>query len=248
MEDQDQKFSSPAASPAGSRWNPAKEQIAVLEGLYGQGIRTPTAEQIQQITVKLQEFGAIEGKNVFYWFQNHKARQRQKQKQETYAYFSRLLHRHHRPPPPPPVPLPSSLPSQPGANVICAPFYLQVPHVAGVGIYQQKHPNGYFAGAPAKKKPRPELVRTNRLVVDMSDLQPFQKLNQRDHHDHGVAGGGDTHETLQLFPLRPTGVLEEKSGGSSASMGSEGRLEDELGLKERAGGLPFFNLFGVRRS
>lgn len=74
-----------------SRWNPTKEQINMLESLYTQGIRTPSAEQIQQITGRLRAFGHIEGKNVFYWFQNHKARQRQKQKQESVAYFSRFL-------------------------------------------------------------------------------------------------------------------------------------------------------------
>lgn len=84
--------SSSASSPSGSRWNPTKEQIATLEGLYRQGIRTPSTEQIQQITGKLKEYGSIEGKNVFYWFQNHKARQRQKQKQEYFAYYSRFFH------------------------------------------------------------------------------------------------------------------------------------------------------------
>ncbi|KAL6552781.1 Homeodomain [Orobanche hederae] len=80
----------------GSRWNPTKEQIDMLESLYKQGLRTPSAEQIQQITARLRDFGHIEGKNVFYWFQNHKARQRQKQKQkqkqESFAYFNRFLH------------------------------------------------------------------------------------------------------------------------------------------------------------
>lgn len=72
---------------SGSRWSPTKEQISILENLFEQGIRTPTAEQIQKITTKLRVYGHIEGKNVFYWFQNHKARQRQKlkQKQETIA-------------------------------------------------------------------------------------------------------------------------------------------------------------------
>lgn len=43
-------------------------------------MRTPNAQQIEQITDQLGKFGKIEGKNVFYWFQNHKARERQKQK------------------------------------------------------------------------------------------------------------------------------------------------------------------------
>lgn len=76
-----------------SRWNPTKEQISVLENLYKQGIKTPSADEIQQITARLRAYGHIEGKNVFYWFQNHKARQRQKQKQENIAYFNRFLHR-----------------------------------------------------------------------------------------------------------------------------------------------------------
>lgn len=82
---------------ASSRWNPTKEQITLLESLYKQGIKTPTAEEIQQITARLRVHGHIEGKNVFYWFQNHKARQRQKQKQETIAYFNRFLHRPPQP-------------------------------------------------------------------------------------------------------------------------------------------------------
>lgn len=87
------------AATNGSRWNPTKEQINLLESLYNQGIRTPTAEQIQQITGMLRAFGHIEGKNVFYWFQNHKARQRQKQKQENLAFFNHFHypypHPHH---------------------------------------------------------------------------------------------------------------------------------------------------------
>ena len=30
-------------------------------------------EQIQRISARLRQYGKIEGKNVFYWFQNHKA-------------------------------------------------------------------------------------------------------------------------------------------------------------------------------
>ncbi|KAK1264512.1 WUSCHEL-related homeobox 2 [Acorus gramineus] len=83
-----------------NRWNPTKEQINFLEGLYRQGVRTPTADQIQQITCRLRSYGPIEGKNVFYWFQNHKARQRQKQKQQqdnSFVFFNGFLHHHHHP-------------------------------------------------------------------------------------------------------------------------------------------------------
>jgi Sec7-like guanine-nucleotide exchange factor len=91
------------SSSSSSRWNPTKEQISMLENLYKQGIKTPSAEEIQQITARLRVYGHIEGKNVFYWFQNHKARQRQKQKQENMAYFNRLLHRPHPIFPSPPI-------------------------------------------------------------------------------------------------------------------------------------------------
>ncbi|KAL8492010.1 hypothetical protein ACS0TY_023566 [Phlomoides rotata] len=67
----------------GTRWNPTQEQIGILETLYRGGMRTPNAQQIEQITAELAKYGKIEGKNVFYWFQNHKARERQKQKRNT---------------------------------------------------------------------------------------------------------------------------------------------------------------------
>ncbi|XP_057794448.1 WUSCHEL-related homeobox 4-like isoform X1 [Salvia miltiorrhiza] len=69
-----------AAQAGGTRWNPTQEQIGILEMLYRSGMRTPNAQQIEQITAQLGKYGKIEGKNVFYWFQNHKARERQKQK------------------------------------------------------------------------------------------------------------------------------------------------------------------------
>ncbi|KAK8550964.1 hypothetical protein V6N13_119463 [Hibiscus sabdariffa] len=66
-------------SPAGStRWCPTPHQLMMLEEMYRSGISTPNASQIQQITSQLSFYGKIEGKNVFYWFQNHKARDRQK--------------------------------------------------------------------------------------------------------------------------------------------------------------------------
>lgn len=65
-----------------SRWNPTPEQLQSLEELYRRGTRTPSAEQIQHITAELRRYGKIEGKNVFYWFQNHKARERQKRRRQ----------------------------------------------------------------------------------------------------------------------------------------------------------------------
>lgn len=53
-----------------------------LEEMYRRGVRTPSAEEIKLIAAKLRQFGKIEGKNVFYWFQNHKARERQKRRRQ----------------------------------------------------------------------------------------------------------------------------------------------------------------------
>ncbi|CAI9095991.1 OLC1v1032044C1 [Oldenlandia corymbosa var. corymbosa] len=65
-----------------SRWNPTPEQLMALEEMYRRGVRTPSSEEIKLISAKLRQFGKIEGKNVFYWFQNHKARERQKRRRQ----------------------------------------------------------------------------------------------------------------------------------------------------------------------
>ncbi|KAH7688580.1 Homeobox domain-containing protein [Dioscorea alata] len=82
----------------GTRWNPTQEQIRALEALYKGGMRTPNANQIERITLELGKYGRIEGKNVFYWFQNHKARERQKQKRSALLSLSNSSTVSHPPP------------------------------------------------------------------------------------------------------------------------------------------------------
>ncbi|KAK7380077.1 hypothetical protein VNO78_32458 [Psophocarpus tetragonolobus] len=82
LEQNKREFNGAAPVVVSSRWNPTSEQLRVLEELYRRGTRTPSAEQIQHITSQLRRFGNIEGKNVFYWFQNHKARERQKRRRQ----------------------------------------------------------------------------------------------------------------------------------------------------------------------
>nr|Q6YBV1.1 RecName: Full=Protein WUSCHEL; AltName: Full=Protein ROSULATA [Antirrhinum majus]AAO23113.1 ROSULATA [Antirrhinum majus] len=87
-----------------TRWTPTTDQIRILKDLYyNNGVRSPTAEQIQRISAKLRQYGKIEGKNVFYWFQNHKARERQK-KRFTADHHHHMnvptIHNHHYKPPP----------------------------------------------------------------------------------------------------------------------------------------------------
>ncbi|XP_043694305.1 WUSCHEL-related homeobox 7-like [Telopea speciosissima] len=62
------------------RWNPTAEPVKVLTDLVRSGLRTPTTNQIQKICSQLSFYVKIESKNVFYWFQNHKAKERQKRR------------------------------------------------------------------------------------------------------------------------------------------------------------------------
>ncbi|CAL9085620.1 unnamed protein product [Musa acuminata var. zebrina] len=73
-----------------TRWCPTPEQLMILEEMYRSGVRTPNASQIQQITARLSCYGRIEGKNVFYWFQNHKARERQKLRRRLCSHYQLL--------------------------------------------------------------------------------------------------------------------------------------------------------------
>ncbi|GFP95969.1 wuschel-related homeobox 2 [Phtheirospermum japonicum] len=152
----------------------------MLESLYKQGLRTPTAEQIQQITVRLRDFGHIEGKNVFYWFQNHKARQRQKQKQENFAYYNRFIHA-----------TPLFQPYQNGNifAVVCSPYYnLPPPKNIDPGFYQQ-YP----------KVPLPTAAGGGNFKRD-------QSINDQAMYNKSMQQSSNHQETLDLFPIHPTGV------------------------------------------
>lgn len=85
------------------RWNPTVEQLKVLTDLFRAGLRTPTTDQIQKISTELSFYGKIESKNVFYWFQNHKARERQKRRKISIDFDHHhhqendyISHHHHR--------------------------------------------------------------------------------------------------------------------------------------------------------
>ncbi|TXG49912.1 hypothetical protein EZV62_025787 [Acer yangbiense] len=84
------------------RWNPTTEQVKVLTELFRSGLRTPSTDQIQKISTQLSFYGKIESKNVFYWFQNHKARERQKRRKvsisvhDDHHNHNHDLHHHHQ--------------------------------------------------------------------------------------------------------------------------------------------------------
>ncbi|RVW57023.1 WUSCHEL-related homeobox 2 [Vitis vinifera] len=214
-------------APASSRWNPTKEQISMLESLYMQGIRTPSAEQIQQITGRLKAYGHIEGKNVFYWFQNHKARQRQKQKQENMAYVNRYLTR---------LPLCSLLLAQMldlsdvkfdlqllvccmiatdsfilSLSIVCGPYY--VPQ-SDLGFYPQ-YPKVLLPGG-IRRRPRTERVEKTKTHGGGGGGggAGYEMMMQAGDNNEGLIHSSSidcNQETLALFPLHPTGDLQRSS-------------------------------------
>ncbi|XP_024198152.1 protein WUSCHEL [Rosa chinensis] len=66
------------------RWLPTTDHIRILKELYDdKGVKSPTVEQVQRITLQLKWYGQIENKNVFYWFQNQRAREKLQKKKLT---------------------------------------------------------------------------------------------------------------------------------------------------------------------
>ncbi|KAM7502015.1 hypothetical protein LguiB_000919 [Lonicera macranthoides] len=84
-----------ASSSTTTRWSPTAEQLMILEEMYRRGVKTPNASQIQRITAHLSAYGKIEGKNVFYWFQNHKARDRQKLRRKLMMHHQYHHHQYY---------------------------------------------------------------------------------------------------------------------------------------------------------
>ncbi|CAO1944476.1 unnamed protein product [Urochloa humidicola] len=204
--------SAAAAALANARWNPTKEQVAVLEGLYEHGVRTPSAEQIKQITARLREHGHIEGKNVFYWFQNHKARQRQKQKQESFAYFTRFLRRPPplpmlavRPPGPPPCLYPphGRLPVPPGpapaapaaaASAACNSNNNAGTHVMYRAPFYMAAPPHAPAANNLYYHPQQQQMPAPFMYPRMDVAQDKMIPATSHHHHHRSAAGGMYHQ------------------------------------------------------
>ncbi|GLJ10325.1 hypothetical protein SUGI_0126230 [Cryptomeria japonica] len=61
-----------------TRWKATESQKRILESFYANGTRKPSVEQVNRITAELQLHGRVEGKNVFFWFQNATAREKRK--------------------------------------------------------------------------------------------------------------------------------------------------------------------------
>ncbi|KAF5744619.1 WUSCHEL-related homeobox 2 [Tripterygium wilfordii] len=241
--DHNSNMGSSGGAQGSSRWNPTKEQISMLEGLYAQGIRTPSAEQIQQMTSRLKVYGHIEGKNVFYWFQNHKARQRQKQKQESLASINRYLHTAQ-----PIFPVPST------PNVICGPYYL--PQRENLGFYPP-YPKVLIPGGFKRRSriEKSEKTKSTGYVGQGCGISPYEYNNSmmqtsRSVYEEAINVDSD-QETLPLFPVHPTdqGTTRMSSLAGSASGESSTTLSSDENINEEGSSdQPYFDFFSRQGS
>ncbi|KAG6407775.1 hypothetical protein SASPL_130773 [Salvia splendens] len=176
-----------------SRWSPTPEQLQALEDMYRRGTRTPSAEQIQQIAAKLRRFGKIEGKNVFYWFQNHKARDRQKKRRQLELLAAKDNH------------IPQS---ELGRK------YLEMEHPKKVATMSNcsSRASKYYYGGEAQLELRQQCVTAYsretscRAKLDLSS-SPNNKVIQEnglknDDFEYRIA----ENPTLELFPLSRNGL------------------------------------------
>ncbi|MCO5597421.1 hypothetical protein L7F22_051499 [Adiantum nelumboides] len=85
------------------RWCPTQEQIQILESIFNSGTTTPSRDMIVDIAAQLRKYGTIAEANVFYWFQNRKARAKRKLQPPAAAAGATTL---HTPSPPPAVAVP----------------------------------------------------------------------------------------------------------------------------------------------
>ncbi|PNX77427.1 WUSCHEL-related homeobox 9-like protein, partial [Trifolium pratense] len=62
------------SQPPRPRWTPRPQQVQILEDIFNSGMMSPPKEEIKKIRERLLEYGPVGHVNVFYWFQNRKAR------------------------------------------------------------------------------------------------------------------------------------------------------------------------------
>ncbi|VAI16386.1 WUSCHEL-related homeobox 3-like isoform X1 [Triticum dicoccoides] len=229
-----------------TRWCPTPEQLMILEEMYRSGVRTPNAAEIQQITAHLAYYGRIEGKNVFYWFQNHKARERQRLRR-------RLCARHQQPSSPaaPPPPPPHTGAAGGGGNAAGAGAGVNAIHPAVMQLHHHHHtyatscfmaPQGYlqqetaaggalpvsgleFAGKTSQQQ---EWMTQQQMVMENSNINNSVAAAGG---SSAAAGGGMNNmtpppwpccrplRTLELFPTKSTGggLRDECSSSKSSS-------------------------------
>nr|XP_009388641.1 PREDICTED: WUSCHEL-related homeobox 3-like [Musa acuminata subsp. malaccensis] len=182
-----------------TRWCPTPEQLMILEEMYRSGVRTPNASQIQQITAHLSLYGRIEGKNVFYWFQNHKARERQKLRRRL-GRQHQLLHQSEGP----------SSPTPPLHNQTPPPNLLYQGCLQEVLTQGMNLVGKLEAGEGQEEEP---------AASDAVYTQPWMTMM-----DGSAAAATAVPppccrplKTLDLFPTKSTGMKDECSSSKSSS-------------------------------
>ncbi|KAF0889858.1 hypothetical protein E2562_033247 [Oryza meyeriana var. granulata] len=177
----------------------------ILEEMYRSGVRTPNAAEIQQITSHLAYYGRIEGKNVFYWFQNHKARERQRLRR-------RLCARHQQQQQQQPSP-PSSAAAAPtaAAGAVVHPAVMQLHH-----HHHHHHP---YAAAPSNCSLMPPLQQQQQQQADWPAVDYCSIASaSASAAEMAVPPCCRPLKTLELFPTKSTGGgLKEDCCSSSKS-------------------------------
>ncbi|XP_039824519.1 WUSCHEL-related homeobox 3B-like [Panicum virgatum] len=179
-----------------TRWCPTPEQLMILEEMYRSGVRTPNAAEIQQITAHLAYYGRIEGKNVFYWFQNHKARERQRLRR-------RLCARHQQ--------QQQQQQQQAGGSSAAAV------HPAVMQLHGHHHHHPYATTAAAALSNQQQLEEWDAETISM-----MEHCNANCGGDEGLqlppyACCRRPLKTLDLFPTKSTGLRDECSSSKSSS-------------------------------
>ncbi|XP_073009195.1 WUSCHEL-related homeobox 3A-like [Typha latifolia] len=165
--------------------------------MYRSGVRTPNAAQIQQITAHLSFYGKIEGKNVFYWFQNHKARDRQKMR--------RRLSRHQQP-----------ILSEEACASPAAVHHLPLhPQNSPQGYSNEATDQGMDLVGKLEDGKNHEQEAAAASSVHMANEQEWMTLM-----DLSIASSPPCcrpPRTLDLFPIKSTSLREECSSSKSSS-------------------------------
>ncbi|KAK8943134.1 WUSCHEL-related homeobox 3A [Platanthera zijinensis] len=195
-----------------TRWCPTPEQLMILEEMYRTGVRTPNASQIQQITSHLSYYGKIEGKNVFYWFQNHKARERQKLRR-------RLSKPNMQPNMQPFLPLPDHLLYGPQIH----PPFLHHHHHHGAGGLHEQRSEGLdlLRKLEIECPPQGEEGSSSTSASSGTSLRcscEWMKMVDPSFGERTPPCCGiSTPRTLELFPTTSTGLKDECSTSKSSS-------------------------------
>ncbi|CAM0145722.1 unnamed protein product [Urochloa decumbens] len=225
-----------------TRWCPTPEQLMILEEMYRSGVRTPNAAEIQQITAHLAYYGRIEGKNVFYWFQNHKARERQRLRRRLCARHQQQYAQQQQPaaavaPPPPPAPAGGSSAAA-GVHPAVMQLHHHHHHPYATSCSFMPHPHlGYLGQQAAATLPVVPAAagagggKPTAAYGGGGNHQQVEEWDAAEAMDHcNAASGGSSDEglqlppccrrplkTLDLFPTKSTGLKDECSSSKSSS-------------------------------